>query len=111
MILSAKHGFLAPDDLLPGPYEVTFSRKKTNPVSVVTLARQVAEQGLGRVPVVVALGGVHYRTAVEAAFAGTGSRVVSPFAGLTLGLSLRATKRAIASGEPGWGEEAREAVR
>ncbi|GGM16688.1 DUF6884 domain-containing protein [Deinococcus aerophilus] len=30
MILSAKYGFLAPDDFLPGPYEVTFKKRHGN---------------------------------------------------------------------------------
>lgn len=95
VILSAKYGFLAPDDLIPGPYEVTFKRKRTNPIGFDALRRQEGERSLGAFDVVIGLGGAEYRAAIEAAFADKGLELRFPFAGLPLGLSLQATKRAI----------------
>lgn len=96
VILSAKYGFLAPDDLLNGPYEVTFKRKKTNPVAVETLQRQVEERGLASFDRVIGLGGVEYRAALTEAFRDH-AEVAFPFAGLALGYSLQATKAAMAA--------------
>lgn len=99
VILSAKYGFLAPDDLLEGQYEVTFKRKKTNPVAVETLRRQVEERGLASFDLVIGLGGAEYRAALTEAFRDH-AEVAFPFAGLALGYSLQATKAATAAAEP-----------
>jgi hypothetical protein len=95
MILSAKYGFIAPDFLIPEPYEVTFNKRQTGPISVEALRQQVVEQNLGRFQRVVGLGGAEYRKALEGAFAGTAVVLDFPFAGLPLGYALQATKRAL----------------
>lgn len=95
VILSAKYGFLAPEDLIPEPYEVTFKRKGTNPIGFDALRRQVGERQLGAFDVVLGLGGAEYRAAIEAAFSGADAELRFPFAGLTLGRCLQATKRAL----------------
>ena len=59
-VLSAKHGFLFPDDLVPGPYETTFTCAATHPISPVDLARQAQEQGIDRYSSLVVLGGKQY---------------------------------------------------
>jgi hypothetical protein len=100
VILSAKYGFLAPDDAIPGPYEVTFKRRSTGPVRVDALREQVRAQRLDRFARVLALGGKDYRAPIEAAFHGTGVRVEFPFGGMPLGVSLGAVKNAIRSGRP-----------
>jgi hypothetical protein len=100
VVLSARYGFLAPADVIPGPYEVTFKRRSTGPVGVDVLREQVDRQALGRFATVLALGGKDYRGPIEAAFAGTGVRVEFPFAGMALGVSLGAVKRAVRSGQP-----------
>lgn len=46
VILSAKYGFIQPTFLLPGPYNVTFKKKSTGPVSHAVLKEQVREQKL-----------------------------------------------------------------
>ena len=102
IILSAKYGFLVPDHTIPGPYEVSFLKPASGPVSVATLRTQVTAIGLDRFPVVVGLGGAAYRAAVAKAFAGTGARLVFPFAGLPVGYAMQAAKRAVAAGAPGF---------
>lgn len=94
VILSAKYGFIPPDFMLPGPYNVTFKRRATGPVEVTTLIDQIREQRLHESARVVGLGGKEYRAAIEAAFAPFGSTVEFPFAGLPIGLAMRAVKRA-----------------
>jgi hypothetical protein len=101
-VFSAKYGFIATDFMIPEPYEVSFKYPSTNPIAIDGLHLQVREQQLGGYPVIVGLGGKEYRVAVEAAFADSPTRLVFPFAGLPLGKSLRATKQAIVSGDPGF---------
>jgi hypothetical protein len=95
IILSAKYGFVLPDFALPGPYEVTFKRKSSGPVSVNVLKRQVSELSLGNFSQVVGLGGKEYRAAIAEAFAETDSKVQFPFAGLPIGKTMQAIKQSI----------------
>ena len=94
VILSAKYGFVRPNEAIPEPYDVTFKRRASHPVGVGTLRRQVRERGLDRFDEVVGLGGKEYRAAIEGAFAGSAVRLRFPFAGLALGPSMSATKGA-----------------
>ena len=96
VILSAKYGFLAPDETIDGPYNVTFKDRRTEPVSTATLYRQVIEAHLNDFHMVLALGGKDYQSVIEGAF--EPKRVIFPFAGLQLGYALGAAKRAIADG-------------
>lgn len=100
VILSAKYGFLAPSDLVPGPYNVTFKRKATKPISGEVLRRQVQQQRLDRFDRVIGLGGKDYRGPIEQAFSGARGQLLFPFTGLALGVAMGATKAAVASGSP-----------
>lgn len=102
VILSAKYGFIAPDFVIPGPYEVTFKHPATNPVSIERLREQVRDLGLDNSSIVVGLGGKEYREAIKKAFAGTPVRLAFPFAGLPIGRSMQATKQALTSGNLGF---------
>ena len=53
---SSKYGFIAPDFILPEPYEVNFKHPATSPIAFDRLRQQVREQQLGRYPVTVGLG-------------------------------------------------------
>jgi len=64
-ILSAKYGFLFPDDTVPGSYNVTFNDKRTNPISVEELSKQVKEKGLDRYEKILVLGGKKYVSMVK----------------------------------------------
>lgn len=99
LILSAKFGLITPDFLIPGPYDVTLNRKATNPVSVAVLQRQIREQHLDEFTLIIGLGGKAYKLIVEQAFAPFGVLVEFPFAGLPIGRSMQAIKRATVSGE------------
>jgi hypothetical protein len=96
VILSAKYGLIAPEFQIPGPYEVTFKRLATLPVSADVLFIQA--RGLAHFTNVIGLGGKEYRSALQAAFENTPVTLTFPFAGLSLGYALQATKRAITSG-------------
>jgi len=69
-ILSAKYGFLFPDEVVPGPYEVTFNDRETCPISEVQLASQADSKGLGRYDRIVVLGGRNYVGLVREVFRG-----------------------------------------
>ena len=56
VILSAKYGTISPDYDIPGPYNVTFSKKATQPVSVQLLQKQITTQGLYRCETKIGLG-------------------------------------------------------
>ncbi len=100
VILSAKYGFLRPEALVPGPYDVTFKRLSTGPVSPAVLHRQVREQGLDRFRGVIGLGGREYRSMIEHAFSGSPAEIRFPFAGLPIGKAMQAIKQAIQRGWP-----------
>lgn len=100
VILSAKYGFITPEFVIPGPYNVTFKRKRSGPVDVGTLREQVEEQGLNEFAPIIVLGGRDYQRAVRAAFESWPVRLLAPFAGLPLGKSMQAAKRAIAAEDP-----------
>jgi len=59
-ILSAKYGFLFPNDIVPGPYNVSFNDRKTNPITTTELSAQVKEKGLDSYGRIVILGGKKY---------------------------------------------------
>jgi len=100
VVLSAKYGFITPSFVVPGPYNVTFKRRSTNPVSIDVLRRQVADLSLGDFGDVLALGGKEYLQVVAAAFEGAHPTMHFPFAGKTLGNGLAAVKQAIRTGRP-----------
>ncbi len=102
VILSAKYGFIAPDFVIPEPYNVTFKKRSTNPVSASALRDQVRRLGLNGFETVICLGGKEYRAIVREAFAGEPAEIVFPFAGLPIGKMMQVTKQAISSGQPGF---------
>ncbi len=95
VILSAKYGFIEPNYLLPGPYEVTFKRKSPSPIAHAVLRKQVSDGALDRFAVVIGLGGKEYRAAIRDAFGAATIDLQFPFAGLPIGKSMQTTKQAI----------------
>jgi len=94
VILSAKYGFLFPDDVIPGPYNVTFNDPSTNPISVEELKRQAEEKGLMRYREIVVVAGRNYVEMVREVF--KEKRVDAPLAGLGgMGLMISALRRAV----------------
>jgi hypothetical protein len=59
-ILSAKYGFLLPNDIVPGPYNVSFNDRKTNPITIKELSVQVKEKELDNYERIIILGGKNY---------------------------------------------------
>ena len=97
VILSAKYGFLFPDELIPGNYDVTFNDPKTNPISVEELRKQAEEKGLTKYDEIVVIAGSKYVDIVERVF--PEKKIVSPLQGLGgIGPMISAMKRAIKEG-------------
>jgi hypothetical protein len=76
-ILSAKYGFLKPDDFIQGPYNVSFNDRKTTSVSIDELIRQSKKSQLGKFRKIVVLGGKHYIAMMEKVFGH--ERISAPF--------------------------------
>jgi len=100
IILSAKYGFISPLFQIPGPYNITFKSKSTDPVSLSTLKQQIAIQGLDHFPIVIGLGGKEYCCTIKQAFAPLSGELRFPFAGLPIGKSMQAIRCAIDDGNP-----------
>ncbi|WP_412677343.1 DUF6884 domain-containing protein [Bacillus smithii] len=61
-ILSAKHGLLLPDDIVPGNYDLSFSdhHRKSEMIEISQLREQAEVKGAAAVDVVVMLGGKNF---------------------------------------------------
>jgi hypothetical protein len=94
MVLSAKYGFLNPEDKITD-YNVTFKDKKTCPISFGQLMEQVRQKNLGQYDEIVVLGGKEYLDAVMAAFLGTACKIKSPFKGLSIGQRMAAVGKTL----------------
>lgn len=68
VVLSGKHGFLFPDDLVDGQYDVTFGQKSEGVISVDQLKQQVYEKKLDQYDELVILTGKKYLPYIDGAF-------------------------------------------
>ncbi len=67
-ILSAKYGFVFPDTLIPGPYNVTFNNKKTSPISLSELKDHRRGKGLDRFEEYIVIAGINYVSMIMEVF-------------------------------------------
>jgi hypothetical protein len=95
-ILSAKHGFLFPDDIVPEPYNVTFKKKDTNPITVDELSIQAREKELDKYDKVIVLGGQDYSKVIKGVFCG--KDIYEPLNGLKIGQRISKLNDAIKRG-------------
>lgn len=95
LILSAKYGFIAPDFMIPGPYEITFKHPGSGSIPSDRLLAQARDMGLRAWKRILAIGGAEYLERIRNAFAALGIRVCCPFQGLSMGRSMSAAKRAV----------------
>jgi len=100
VILSAKHGFIDPDFVIPENYNVTFKKPSTNPVTVAQLREQIKKKRLDEFSKIVVLGGRDYTSTVLEAFAGSAARIETPLAGLPLGVAMGKVRGAIDNDKP-----------
>ncbi len=91
MILSPKFGFMDPNFMIPGDYDVAFKKPATNPISLEELGRQAQVKGLLDFNIVMTLGGEETTDLVTKVFAQK-SKVIAPMKGLALGAGMRLVK-------------------
>lgn len=98
-ILSAKYGFITPEFIIPGDYNVTFDDPSTNPIDIDQLRNQV-ENHYSTFNKIVVLGSATYANIVESAFKNTKAVVLKPTAGLNLFDAIHLVKEAVRTGKP-----------
>jgi len=98
-ILSAKYGFLFPDDEVPRPYNVSFNDRKTNPIKVEDLWAQATKKGLNVHEEIVVLGGRIYTHMVKEVF--PKADIFAPLSHCGgIGYMMKELKEAINRGSP-----------
>lgn len=98
-ILSAKHGFLRPDDLIPEDYNVSFKVLKTNPISIEKLIESADSKGFFDYKKMIAIVGLEYLTRIRAVF--PDKSISTPLERCrNMGEMIRALMQAIDSGNP-----------
>lgn len=100
VVLSAKYGFIDPEFIILGNYDVTFKDPSTNPISIIELKEQIKQKALDGFDTVVVLGGRDYADVVYNAFSGLEVKIKAPVAGLPLGRAMGALRKAIDEGRP-----------
>jgi hypothetical protein len=99
MILSAKYGFIAPDFIIPGAYDVTFKSESTKPISMPELTQQVKDQKMGRYDEIAIIAGIEYINRIREAFQGRTVTIYTPFAGNPFGRQVQMMEELLSSGD------------
>lgn len=68
VILSAKHGFLLPDDIVDGNYDVTFGQKSDAIITFDRLNEQIHQKQLDQFDMLIALTGKKYKRVIDGCF-------------------------------------------
>lgn len=67
-ILSAKYGFLDPDEVIKGPYAECFHLKRSDPISRGSLGLQIKNKKLDEADKIIILGGKYYTEMIKDLF-------------------------------------------
>lgn len=67
-ILSAKYGFLFPQDIVPESYNISFNDLKSNPINIEELKKQISTKNLDAYDKIVVLGGKNYVNRLKKVF-------------------------------------------
>ncbi|MEC2061829.1 DUF6884 domain-containing protein [Bacillus stercoris] len=95
VILSAKHGFLRPDDIVSKNYDVTFGTGHPEIMTAEELGRQFYEKGFSDIEELVMLGGKKYRNVLNAVI-GEHQHISWPLSSYKgIGYMLQALNRAV----------------
>jgi len=99
VILSAKHGFLRPNDLLQENYDVSFTSPLAEQMPLHRMQAQLDEKGFAEVRQVVVLGGSKYVRAVRRIF-GEEVEILTPLSGCRgIGYMLQRMNQAVRDGK------------
>jgi hypothetical protein len=96
--LSAKYGFLFPDDIVKGNYNISFKNKSSNPITSEELIKQAMDKGLNTYDKIISLGGKDYSKVIKEVF--RDKVVYEPLKNLKIGQKLQKLKNAINEGIP-----------
>ncbi|KAA6447777.1 hypothetical protein VSK91_17945 [Bacillus swezeyi] len=98
VILSAKHGFLRAEDIVPENYDVTFGMRHPEIMPNAKLKAQAEQKKLLAYDEIVMLGGKKYRPVLKSVF-GDSRQITYPLAGYRgIGYMLQALKKAVDDG-------------
>ncbi len=67
-IMSAKYGFIFPEEYIKGPYNECFHIKNSNPISKEALSQQIKDKKLNNYDKVIILGGKFYTDMINELF-------------------------------------------
>jgi hypothetical protein len=67
-ILSAKYGFLFPDEVIPSNYNVSFVDKNSKTITIDELSLQIKSKNIDKYDKIIVLGGKYYLTIVKKVF-------------------------------------------
>ncbi|OKL35440.1 DUF6884 domain-containing protein [Domibacillus mangrovi] len=99
VILSAKHGFLFPDDLVLANYDVAFGTKKDDIITAEALRHQLKEKEIKDYQEIIVLGGKKYRKVISEVF-DESYHVTYPLSGCKgIGYMLQRLNKAVESKE------------
>lgn len=94
-ILSAKHGYLLPEDLVPESYDLSFSMKNAEIITEAMLKEQIAKKFPYEFQEIIILGGKKFKPIAEGSF-GPNPQFRYPLEGEKgIGLMQRRLKKAI----------------
>lgn len=98
-ILSAKYGFLFPNDIVSGPYNVSFNENRTNLITTKELSAQVKEKGMDSYGQIVILGGKNYVEIAKEVF--SSKEILTPLSDCKgIGYMMNKLNEAIKKGIP-----------
>lgn len=100
VVLSAKHGFLWPDDVVGENYDLAFDSKSEQVITPAQLRQQIIEKQLDQYAEIVVLGGKKYERVVRAIFDEPANSLQFPlrqFKGI--GYMLQALNEAVRDGK------------
>ncbi len=94
VILSAKYGFLWPNDVIPGDYSVTFNDLRTHPITISELEKSARSKDLYAYDQIVVVAGKNYVDMAKKVF--PGKHIHDPLKGCTRnGFMMQRLKQAI----------------
>lgn len=100
VILSAKHGFLYPEDTVHEPYNVSFVKPSDETMDLRVLKEQAADKGLLEYQEITVLGGRHYIERAKAIF-NQGQKIILPLSDCKgIGYMLQKLKNALPENNP-----------
>ncbi|GAA0613955.1 hypothetical protein GCM10009001_33990 [Virgibacillus siamensis] len=100
VVLSAKHGFLFPEDIVPGQYNVTFNQKSDEIITGDNLRAQVRKKQLDQFDMLVVLTGKKYKPVINSVFDSDHRRIYPLLQYSGIGYMQQALKKAVQENEP-----------